>query len=115
MQRVKNPLAVQETQETQFDPWIKKIPWRRERQPTPVILSGEPHGRRSSPRSRRLTLSASTQRLQAPVTGLGSLDTNREQDGFLGLIICVSYLLASLLTFPVFLPKLLDHLVLDKS
>ena len=27
-----------------FDPWVGKIPWRRERLPTPVFLSGEFHG-----------------------------------------------------------------------
>ena len=30
-----------------FDPWVKKIPWRRPRQPTPVFLPGESHGQRS--------------------------------------------------------------------
>ena len=30
-----------------FNPWIKKIPWRREWQPTPVFLPGESHGQRS--------------------------------------------------------------------
>ena len=25
-----------------FDPWVGKIPWRRERLPTPVSLPGEP-------------------------------------------------------------------------
>ena len=34
-QLVKNPLAVQETQ---FDSWVRKIPWRRDRLPTPVLL-----------------------------------------------------------------------------
>ena len=29
-----------------FDPWIGKIPWRREWQPTPVFLPGESHGQR---------------------------------------------------------------------
>ena len=29
-----------------FDLWVGKIPWRREWQPTPVFLSGEPHGQR---------------------------------------------------------------------
>ena len=29
-----------------FDPWVKKIPWRREWQPTPVLLPGESHGQR---------------------------------------------------------------------
>ena len=30
-----------------FDPWIRKIPWRRKWQPTPVFLPGESHGWRS--------------------------------------------------------------------
>ena len=29
-----------------FDPWIGKIPWSREWQPTPVCLPGESHGLR---------------------------------------------------------------------
>ena len=28
-------------------PWIRKIPWRRKRQPTPVFLPGEFHEERS--------------------------------------------------------------------
>ena len=27
-----------------FDPWVGKIPWRRERLPTPVFWPGESHG-----------------------------------------------------------------------
>ena len=30
-----------------FYPWVRKIPWRRKWQPTPVFLPGESHGRRS--------------------------------------------------------------------
>ena len=30
-----------------FNPWVGKTPWRRAWQPTPVFVSGEPHGRRS--------------------------------------------------------------------
>ena len=30
-----------------FDPWVRKIPWRREWQPTPVFLPGEFHGQGS--------------------------------------------------------------------
>ena len=30
-----------------FDPWVKKIPWRREWQPTPIFLPRESHGQRS--------------------------------------------------------------------
>ena len=29
-----------------FDPWIRKIPWRRKWQPIPVFLPGEFHGQR---------------------------------------------------------------------
>ena len=30
-----------------FDPSVRKIPWRREWQSTPVFLLGESHGQRS--------------------------------------------------------------------
>ena len=30
-----------------FNPWIRKILWRRKWQPTPVFLPGKSHGRRS--------------------------------------------------------------------
>ena len=30
-----------------FNPWVRKIPWRRKWQPTPVFLPGKFHGRRS--------------------------------------------------------------------
>ena len=30
-----------------FDPWVRKIPWRRAWQPPPVFLPGESHGPRS--------------------------------------------------------------------
>ena len=30
-----------------FNPWVGKIPWRREWQPTPVFLPEESHGQRS--------------------------------------------------------------------
>ena len=29
-----------------FDPWVRKIPWRRKWQPTPVFLPGKSHGQR---------------------------------------------------------------------
>ena len=34
-------------QEGRFDPWVRKIPWRREWLPTSVFLPGESHGQRS--------------------------------------------------------------------
>ena len=30
-----------------FDPWVRKIPWRRKWHPTPVLLPGKSHGLRS--------------------------------------------------------------------
>ena len=30
-----------------FDPWVRKIPWRRKWQPTPVFLPGKPYGQRA--------------------------------------------------------------------
>ena len=30
-----------------FNPWVRKTPWRRTWQPTPVFLPGESHGQRS--------------------------------------------------------------------
>ena len=30
-----------------FDPWLRKIPWRRKWQPTPVLLPGKFRGQRS--------------------------------------------------------------------
>ena len=41
---VKNPPAVQEMW---VNPWIDKIPWRREWYPIPVFVPGESHGERS--------------------------------------------------------------------
>ena len=47
-QWVKNLPAMQETQESGFDPWVfGKMPWRRKWQPTPVFLPEKSHGQRS--------------------------------------------------------------------
>ena len=44
--------------ETRVDPWVRKIPWRRKWQSSPVFLPGESHGWRSlegySPRGHRV-------------------------------------------------------------
>ena len=40
------PLSLQ-YRRPEFDPWVRKIPWRREWLPTPVFLPGESHGQRS--------------------------------------------------------------------
>ena len=44
---VKNLPAKAGDTETQVDPWVGKIPWRKEWQPTPVFLPGEVQGQRS--------------------------------------------------------------------
>ena len=41
---VKNP---PECRRPRFDPWVRKIPWKRAWQPTPVFLPGESHGQKS--------------------------------------------------------------------
>ena len=42
----------------EFDPWVRKFPWRRAEQPTPVFLLGKPHRQRSlagyGPKSQRV-------------------------------------------------------------
>ena len=43
-QTIKNLPAMQETQ---FDPWVWKIPWRRSWQPTPAFVPGESPGERN--------------------------------------------------------------------
>ena len=59
---VKNPPAVQEAW---VYPWVGKIPWRRERLPTPVFWPGEfhglcsPWGRKESDTTDRLSLNFS--------------------------------------------------------
>ena len=45
---VKNPHAnAGDIRDAGFDPWVRKIPWNRAWQPTPVFLSGEYCGQRS--------------------------------------------------------------------
>ena len=45
---VKNPSAnAGDIKRPRFDPWVKKTPWRRKWQPTPVFLPGESLGQRN--------------------------------------------------------------------
>ena len=44
---VKNPPVVQENR-CGFDPWIKKIPWRRKWQPSPLFFPGGSDGKEST-------------------------------------------------------------------
>ena len=45
---VKNPSAnAGDTRDVEFSPWVRKTPWRREWQPTPLFLPGKCNGWRS--------------------------------------------------------------------
>ena len=45
---VKNlPAKCRRYKRLRFDPWVRKIPWRRKLQPTLVFLTGKSHGQRS--------------------------------------------------------------------
>ena len=44
---IKNPPANAEDVRQVFEPWVRKIPWRRAWPPIPVFLPGESHGQRS--------------------------------------------------------------------
>ena len=54
---VKNPPA---NASTVFHPWVRKIPWRRKCQPTPVFLPGKFHGQRSLMGIHRVTKQLNT-------------------------------------------------------
>ena len=42
---VKN-LPAYAAEKLRFNPWVRKIPWRRKWQPTPVFLPGKSHGQK---------------------------------------------------------------------
>ena len=47
-QQVKNLPTIQEIcRRHGFNPWVKKMPWRRKCQPTPIFLPVKSHGERS--------------------------------------------------------------------
>ena len=97
-----------------FDPWVGKIPWRREWQPTPVLLTGEfhrqmslvgysPWGLKESETTERLTLSLSCglnglpppgfqrMRLSSRVSGTGPQPgraPGSKQKAASGLVLC---------------------------
>jgi len=59
---IRDSLVAQLVKNLRFDPWAGKIPWRRERLPTPVFWPGEfhglysPWGHKESDRTERLSL-----------------------------------------------------------
>ena len=45
---VKNlPTNAEDVKILGFDPWVRKIPWKRARQPTPVFLPGDSQEQRN--------------------------------------------------------------------
>ena len=44
---IKKPPAYTGDMRHGFDPWVRKIPWKRKWQLTPILLPGESHGQRS--------------------------------------------------------------------
>ena len=58
-----------------FDPWVRKIPWRRKWQPTAVFLPGDSCGQRSlvsySPWGHRVMFNLTTKQQQTHTQGLG--------------------------------------------
>ena len=61
-----------------FDPWVGKIPWRRERLPTPVFWAGEFHGlyspwsRKESDRTEQLSLHIIPETIKSWEKNMGS-------------------------------------------
>ena len=66
-----------------FDPWVRKIPWRRVWQPTPVFLPGESHGRRGlegySPQGYKASDTAEATEHTRALTTLPEWDIAQEQ------------------------------------
>ena len=46
-QMVKRLPALRETRVQSMGPWVRKIPWKRKWQPTPLLLPGKSHGWKS--------------------------------------------------------------------
>ena len=57
-----------------FNPWVRKIPWRRKRQPSSVLLPGKSHGQKSlagySPWGHRVRHNLATKQQQTHLGGL---------------------------------------------
>ena len=41
-----SPAHIGDAEDMGLNPWVRKIPWRRKWQPTPVFLPGTSHGQR---------------------------------------------------------------------
>ena len=92
-QLVKNRPAIRELG---FDPWVGKIPWRRERLSTPVFWPGEfhvlysPWGHKESDMTEQLSLSLFRDLvIKSPVTTLKELIANNRQGMYANVLITV--------------------------
>ena len=84
---VKNPPAMQCSAGDGFHPWVRKIPWRRKWQPTPVLLPGKSHGQRSlvgySPRGhKRVRPDLATKQQKQLVQSIGEPGGRERGDSF---------------------------------
>ena len=46
VKKKKSSCNTRDTGRHRLDPWVRKFPWRRKWQPTPVFLPGKSHGQR---------------------------------------------------------------------
>ena len=82
-------------QRGRFDPWVRKIPWRRRWQPAPVFLPGKSHGERSlagycpwSPQRARPLVTKQQQRNVSPLAKC--LATPWNTDSFSQVVSCTA-------------------------
>jgi len=74
-----------------FHPWVGKIPWRREWQPTPIFLSREFHGRRlqsmGSQRATKIINMPQKREFEEPVRPGSVSFRGRCRDSFTGALL----------------------------
>ena len=108
--RLSDKESVCQCQRRGFDPWVRKLPWRRQWHPTPVLLPGESHGQRSlvgcSPRGRTESDTAKGSALiwaEASVPGLVflSLEIFEGLSSFISSFIWSRNVFESLLSFGI--------------
>ena len=78
---VKTCLPIRSLKKCEFNPWVRKIPWRRTWQPTTVFLSGKFHGQRSlvgySPRGHKRVRHGLVTKYQLPPPTPGHCSVSR--------------------------------------
>ena len=63
-----------------FDPWVRKTPWRRKWQPTPVFLPGKPHRQRRHDGLQSLGLQESDTTAHTHIHSTKGLRADRQTD-----------------------------------